>query len=258
MTSYRRQEQLRGRSPIVSNNSNFIKPAKDGDSVLISWTDAVTMFHEFGHALHGLCSQVTFPSLSGTSVARDFVEFPSQLNEQWLETDEILTKFALHHQTGQAMPRALLEKIKKASKFNQGFQTVEFLSCAILDMKLHMLRDDLPSDFDLLKYEEDALRDIGMPKEIVMRHRLPHFAHIFSTDSYSAGYYSYLWADTLVADAAEAFAAAPGKFYDSAVARSYFDHVLSKGNSVDPDVAYRNFRGRGPNLDALLRKRGFL
>lgn len=252
MTCYRNQSTLLSETPIVSNNSNFVK----SELTLISWDDAVTMFHEFGHALHGLLSRVRYATLSGTSVARDFVEFPSQLNEHWLETTQVLEKFARHHATGEPMPATLLEKIKKASNFNQGFKTVEYLSCALLDMKIHMdASGDLP---DPAAFEQQTLEAYGMPKEIVMRHRLSHFAHIFSTDSYSAGYYSYMWADTLVADAAEAFQEAPGGFFDANVAKKLHDCVLSVGNSVDPAAAFAAFRGRPVDTQALLRKRGFL
>ena len=204
MTAYRIQENMSAPiTPIVSNNSNFVK-GKPGQPVLISWDDAVTLFHEFGHALHGLCSNCKYPSQAGTSVARDYVEFPSQLNEHWLSTPEILQKFAVHSETGEPIPKALLEKIENAATFNQGFSTVEYLSSALVDMKLH-LAGDVKIDPD--KFEREALAEIGMPKEIVMRHRTPQFNHLFSSDAYSAGYYSYLWSDALTADAAEVFEA---------------------------------------------------
>ena len=194
MTDYRAQENMgKPITTIVSNNSNFIKGA-DGEAVLISWDDAVTLFHEFGHALHGLLSKVNYRSQSGTSVARDYVEFPSQINEHWLETPEILNQFAVHHKTGEAIPQALLDKIKKASTFNQGFDTVEYLASALIDMKLHLAGSD---DIDPDTFERETLAEMGMPSELPMRHRTPHFMHIFSSDSYSAGYYSYLWADAL-------------------------------------------------------------
>ncbi len=253
MSAYRSQERMDGEvTTLVSNNSNFI-PAAPGEPVLVSWDDAKTLFHEFGHALHGLCSDVTYPSLSGTRVARDYVELPSQLLERWLPTPEVLHRFALHHRTGEPMPAALVERVQRAATFNQGFATTEFLASALLDMSLHLLPD--PS-IDPAAYEKSELERLGMPREIVMRHRLPQFAHIFSSDSYSAGYYSYLWADTLTADAAEAFRDAGG-FYDTAVAAKLRRHVLSAGNTVPPAEGYRSFRGRDAGIAALMRDRGF-
>ena len=253
MTDYRAQENMgKPITTIVSNNSNFIKGA-DGEAVLISWDDAVTLFHEFGHALHGLLSKVNYRSQSGTSVARDYVEFPSQINEHWLETPEILNQFAIHHKTGQAIPQELLDKIKKASTFNQGFDTVEYLASALMDMKLHLAGS---ADIDPDAFERDTLADMGMPSELPMRHRTPHFMHIFSSDSYSAGYYSYLWADALTADAAERFVEA-GSFYDKDVAKSLHDNVMSIGDTIDPAEGFRRFRGRDVDTSALLRKRGF-
>ena len=253
MTDYRAQENMgKPITTIVSNNSNFIKGA-DGEAVLISWDDAVTLFHEFGHALHGLLSKVNYRSQSGTSVARDYVEFPSQINEHWLETPEILNQFAIHHKTGEAIPEALLEKIKKASTFNQGFDTVEYLASALMDMKLHLAGSD---DIDPDAFERETLAEMGMPRELPMRHRTPHFMHIFSSDSYSAGYYSYLWADALTADAAERFVEA-GSFYDKDVAKSLHDNVMSIGDTIDPAEGFRKFRGRDVDTSALLRKRGF-
>ncbi|HLF55844.1 MAG TPA: M3 family metallopeptidase [Thermoanaerobaculia bacterium] len=253
MNAYRSQERFeREITTIVSNNSNFVK-SKEGDPILVSWTDAETMFHEFGHALHGLSSNVTYPSLAGTAVARDYVEFPSQLLEHWLPTPEVLNRFALHFQTGKPIPQELVAKIERASTFNQGFQTVEYLASALVDMKLH-LAGDVTIDPDT--FERETLAALGMPKEIVMRHRTPHFSHIFSSDSYSAGYYSYLWSDTLTADAAEAFVEAGG-YYDKTVAKRLVDHVFSVGNTVDPADAYRAFRGKDPGIGALMRKRGF-
>ena len=253
MTDYRAQENMgKPITTIVSNNSNFIKGA-DGEPVLISWDDAVTLFHEFGHALHGLLSKVNYRSQSGTSVARDYVEFPSQINEHWLETPEVLNQFAVHHKTGEPIPQALLDKIKKASTFNQGFDTVEYLASALIDMKLHLAGSD---DIDPDAFERDTLAEMGMPSELPMRHRTPHFMHIFSSDSYSAGYYSYLWADALTADAAERFAEA-GSFYDKDVAKSLHDNVMSIGDTIDPAEGFRRFRGRDVDTSALLRKRGF-
>jgi len=253
MNAYRPQERFEADiTTIVSNNTNFVK-GKPGEPILISWDDATALFHEFGHALHGLSSNVTYPSLAGTAVARDYVEFPSQLLEHWLSTPEVLNKFALHYQTGQPMPAALLEKIEKASRFNQGFATVEYLASALVDMKLHLAGDQT---IDPDKFERDTLTALGMPSELVMRHRTPQFAHVFSGDGYSAGYYSYIWSDTLSADAWEAFTAAGGA-YDKAVAKRLRDDIFSIGNTVDPAEAYKEFRGREPGIDALMRKRGF-
>jgi len=254
MSAYRIQERFDGEvTTIVSNNSNFMKAAA-GEPVLISWDDATTLFHEFGHALHGLASHVSYPTLSGTAVARDFVEFPSQLLEHWLSTPEVLERFARHHATGAPLSPEVVDRIKRAANFNQGFATVEYLASALVDMALHVRPD---GDVDPRAFERDTLARLGMPPEIVMRHRLPHFSHIFASDSYSAAYYSYLWADVITADAAEAFAEAPGGLYDRDVARRLFDGILAIGNTQDPMEAYRGFRGREPSVDALMRKRGF-
>jgi peptidyl-dipeptidase Dcp len=253
MSEYRTQQKLAGVTPIISNNSNFM-PAAPGEPVLISWTDAVTLFHEFGHGLHGLNSAVTYPSLAGTSVVRDFVELPSQLNERWLPTPELLSRFAVHYQTGEPMPAALTDKVLAAQNFRQGFNTTEYLACAILDLEAHLGGDEA---LDARDFERAALERLGMPKEIILRHRLPHFSHVFSGESYAAGYYNYIWADVLSADAAEAFAEAPGGFYDRDLARKLLDEVLSIGNSVEAAEAYRRFRGRDYGTDALMRSRGF-
>lgn len=253
MSAYRLQERFKGEvTTIVSNNANFVK-GKDGEPVLISWTDARTLFHEFGHALHGLSSNVTYPSVSGTHVARDYVEFPSQLLEHWMSTPEVLGRFALHHKTGQPIPPALVAKLERAATFNQGFDTVEYLSAALVDMKLH-LAGAQPIDPDA--FEKSTLAALGMPPEIVMRHRTPQFSHVFASDSYSAGYYSYLWSDTLSADAYEAFTEAKGP-YDPAVAERLRKHVFSVGDTIDPADGYRAFRGRDVDIAALMRKRGF-
>ncbi len=254
MSEYRTQEGFKEAvTPIVSNNCNYVK-AKAGQPVLISWDDAATMFHEFGHAMHGLLSHVTYPTLAGTNTKRDFVEFPSQLNEHWLTTPEVLNKFCLHYQTGKPIPAELVAKIEKARNFNQGFKTVEYLYSAIYDLRIHTTPTDKP--IDPAKFEEATKKEIGAPNEIVMRHRPPAFGHIFSDDGYSAGYYSYIWADTLTADAAEAFKEAKS-FYDKTVAKKLHDHIMSIGNSVAPDVAFRQFRGRDVDTDALMRDRGF-
>jgi peptidyl-dipeptidase Dcp len=211
------------------------------------------MFHEFGHALHGLSSNVTYPSVAGTAVVRDYVEFPSQILEHWLSTPEVLNRFALHHQTGEPIPAALVAKIEKAETFNQGFNTVEFLASALIDMKLHLAGG---ATIDPDAFERETLTALGLPKQIVMRHRTPHFGHVFAGDGYSAGYYSYLWSDTLTADAWEAFTEAGGA-YDKTVAKRLNDHVFSVGNTVDPADGYRAFRGKDPGIAALMRKRGF-
>ena len=253
MNAYRTQERVNGEiTTIVSNNSNFVK-GKPGEQVLISWDDASTMFHEFGHALHGLNSNVTYPSVAGTAVARDYVEFPSQLLEHWLSTPEVLQRFALHYQTGKPIPQALVDKINRSATFNQGFATVEYLSAALIDMKLHLAGD---RKIDADTFERETLTQLGMPKEIVMRHRTPHFLHIFSGDSYSAGYYSYLWSDVLTADAFGAFVEGKGP-YDRSVAERLRKYVFSVGNTTDPAEGYRSFRGRDPKIDALMKKRGF-
>jgi peptidyl-dipeptidase Dcp len=255
MNAYREQERFDGEvTTIVSNNSNFVK-GKPGEPVLVSWDDAVTLFHEFGHALHGLSSNVSYPSVSGTNVARDYVEFPSQLLEHWLPTKEVLERYAVHHETGEPIPAALVAKVERARTFNQGFATVEYLAGALVDMKLHLAATpDKRIDPD--RFERETLAALGMPREIVMRHRTPQFGHIFSGDGYSAGYYSYLWSDTLTADAWEAFTAGKGA-WDRDMARRLRDHVFSVGDTVDPADGYRAFRGRDPQIDALMRKRGF-
>jgi peptidyl-dipeptidase Dcp len=254
MNEYRTQEHLKDAvTPIVSNNSNFVR-GQAGAPVLISWDDAVTMFHEFGHALHGLNSNVRYASLAGTNVKRDFVEFPSQLNEHWLITPEVLRKFALHVETGKPIPDALVAKIEKARHFNQGFKTVEYLAAAIYDLKIHAAPATPP--IDAVDFERKAMKEIGCPSEIVMRHRPTQFGHIFSSDEYSAGYYAYIWADTLTADAAEAFASA-GSFYDKATAKRLYEAIMSVGNSIAPEEAFRKFRGRDVDTNALMRDRGF-
>jgi peptidyl-dipeptidase Dcp len=253
MNAYRNQQRLDGNvTTIVSNNSNFVK-GKDGEPTLISWTDATTLFHEFGHALHGLSSNVTYPSVSGTSVVRDYVEFPSQLLENWLPTPQVLQRFAVHYQTGKPIPQALVDRIEKASTFNQGFETTEFLASALIDMKLHLAGSQ---KIDADKFERETLAQMGMPREIVMRHRTPQFSHVFSSDGYSAGYYSYLWSVVLASDAYSAFTEAGGP-YDKVVAKRLTDNVFSVGNTIDPADGYRKFRGRDPKIDALMRERGF-
>lgn len=253
MNAYRDQQRMDSEvTTIVSNNSNFVK-GKPGEPILISWDDATTMFHEFGHALHGLSSNVTYPTLSGTNVARDYVEFPSQLLEHWLSTPEVLQKYAVHYKTGKPIPQSLVDKIKAASTFNQGFATTEYLASALIDMKLHLAGSQ---KIDADKFERETLAAMGMPKELVMRHRTPQFAHAFGSDGYSAGYYSYLWSDVITADAFGAFTEGKGP-YDKEVGKRLVKYVFSIGNTMDPADAYRQFRGRDPKVEALMKKRGF-
>ena len=254
MNSFRSQERFdREISTIVSNNSNFVEGSK-GEPVLISWDDARTLFHEFGHGLHGLSSSVTYPALSGTAVARDYVEFPSQLLEHWLVTPEVLQRFAVHYQSGEPIPQVLVDRIERSATFNQGFETTEYLASALLDMKMHLAGAE---PIDAAVFERETLATMGMPSEIVPRHRSPHFLHVFSSDGYSAAYYSYLWADVLTADAFQAFVEAGGP-YDPGVAARLRDNVFSAGNTVDPAEAYRAFRGRDARIEALMEKRGFM
>ncbi|MCB9670472.1 MAG: M3 family metallopeptidase [Alphaproteobacteria bacterium] len=250
MTAYRVQDGLGGALPIVSNNCNFLK-APGGVPTTLSLDEAETLFHEFGHAMHGLASDVRYKSIAGTSVPRDFVEFPSQLNEHWLFTPELLERFALHRVTGAPPDRALIDRLETAANADSGFMTLEFLASAVIDLEMH-LRDE---PVDPAAFEDEILDAWGLPREVVMRHRTPQFSHVFSGEAYSAGYYSYLWADMLVADAAEHFH--EHGFYDREQAGRLMDLLLSRGDSVDPAEAYRTFRGRDPNVDALLRDRGF-
>lgn len=236
---------------LASNNSNFIKPAP-GEPTLVSWDDATTFFHEFGHALHFFASEVKYPTLN--SGVRDYTEFQSQLLERWLSTDEVIDRFLLHHETGEPIPEELVEKIKKSSTFNQGFATTEFLASALMDMKLHTTD---PAEIDMDTFEQETLEELNMPDEIVMRHRTPHFGHVFSGEGYATGYYGYLWADVLTSDAAEAFAEAPSGFYDENVAEKLVKYLFAPRNAMDPAEAYRLFRGRDANIDALMRDRGF-
>lgn len=253
MTSLRDQEKLIGNvRPVILNVCNFSKPAA-GEPALLSFEDARTLFHEFGHGLHGLLSDVTYPSLAGTAVSSDFVELPSQLYEHWLETPEILTKHARHYRSGEAMPPALLDKVLKSRTFNQGFATVEYTACALVDLDFHALRQ--PGDLDVIAFEKDSLAAIRMPAEIAMRHRTPHFQHLFSGGGYAAGYYSYMWSEVLDADAFEAFKET-GDVFDPATAKRLRDYIYSAGNLRDPAEAYKAFRGRLPAVDALLKKRG--
>ena len=250
--TYRSYSELEGAKPVLaSNNSNFIKPAP-GEPVLVSWDDATTFFHEFGHALHFLSSNVEYPTLNGG--VRDYTEFQSQLLERWLSTDKVINKFLKHHKTGEVMPQELVQKIKKASTFNQGFATTEFLASAIMDMKYHTTD---PENINPNEFERVELEKLNMPEQIVMRHRTPHFGHVFSGEGYAAGYYGYLWADVLTSDAAEAFAEAPDGFYDKELAEKLVKYLFAPRNAMDPAEAYRKFRGRDANIDALMRDRGF-
>ena len=255
MSAFRSQEKLAGDiRPVIVNVCNFAKPAA-GEPALLSMDDARTLFHEFGHGLHGLMSNVTYPSLSGTSVARDFVELPSQLYEHWLGTREVLAEFARHHETGAAMPAELIEKLRAARTFNQGFLTVEFLASAIVDIDFHA--DASAAGQDPMARQAATLARIGMPREIVMRHATPHFAHVFSGDGYSAGYYSYLWSEVLDADAFAAFEET-GNVFDHATAERLEKFVYAAGGVQDEDAAYKAFRGRAPKVEGLLKKRGLV
>jgi peptidyl-dipeptidase Dcp len=251
MTSYRSRSGLLGDNIVLSsNNNNFTKPGQ-GEPVLISLDDAETLFHEFGHAIHSFLSNVYYPSLGGTP--RDFVEYPSQVHENWVLTPQILNRFALHYRTRQPMPQALIDRIQAARRFNQGFATVEYLSSALVDMALHTRAD---GNVDPDAFERETLTRLGMPREIVMRHRLPQFGHLFSSDAYSAGYYSYLWSETMDADTWAAFEET-GNVWDPATARRFAQTLLVTGNETDRAEAYRAFRGRDPDVNALLRRRGF-
>jgi peptidyl-dipeptidase Dcp len=253
MTSLRDQEKLAGEvTPVILNICNFSKPAA-GEPALLSFDDARTLFHEFGHALHGLLSNVTYPLLAGTAVASDFVELPSQLYEHWLEVPEILQTYALHAKTGAPMPKALLDRLLATRTYGQGFATVEYTACALVDLDLHGLKD--ASRLDVTEFERRDLERIAMPAEIVMRHRLPHFQHLFSGGGYAAGYYSYLWSEVLDADAFEAFAET-GDPFDPATAKRLREFIYGAGNLRGPVEAYTAFRGRLPTVEPLLKKRG--
>jgi len=236
-------------TPVITNTCNFVK----SEPALLSWTDARTLFHEFGHALHGLMSDVTFPFVAGTSVARDFVELPSQLYEHWLSVPEILTQHARHVETGAPMPKDMVDRILAAENFGQGFKTVEYTASAIVDLEMHILEN--PESFDGKAFEKQTLSEIEMPEPIIMRHRTPHFQHVFSGDGYSAGYYSYMWSEVMDADAFEAFLEA-GDPFDASTAKRLAEEIYTKGGSVPPEDAFTAFRGRLPGIDALLKGRG--
>ena len=251
-TTYRSYTTFDGKKTVLSsNNSNFVKGA-EGEATLISWDDAETYFHEFGHALHFLSANVKYPS--SHSGVRDYTEFQSQLLERWLTTDEVINQFLVHHETGEPIPAQLVEKIKKASTFNEGFKTTEYMASAIMDLKYHTTD---PSKIDPDTFEREQLEQLDMPEEIVMRHRSPHFGHVFSSEGYAAAYYGYMWAEVLTADAAEAFMEAPGGFYDEEVGERLVKYLFSVRNAMDPAEAYRKFRGRDAKVDALMRDRGF-
>lgn len=251
-TTYRSHTTFDGKKNVLSsNNSNFVKGAP-GEPSLISWDDAETYFHEFGHALHFLSANVAYPTLQGG--VRDYTEFQSQLLERWLSTDPVIDNYLVHYKTGKPIPADLVAKIKKAATFNQGFATTEYLASALVDMRYHTAD---PEGIDPDKFERDTLKDLGMPEELVMRHRSPHFGHIFSGEGYSSGYYGYMWADVLTSDAAEAFKESPGGFYDPVVAKKLVDHLFAPRNSMDPADAYRAFRGRDADIAPLMRDRGF-
>jgi len=260
MSSFQDQHRLAGESgqadqiPFVLNVMNFAKAAA-GKPVLITMDDARTLFHEFGHALHGMLSNVTYPSISGTSVARDFVELPSQLFEHWLTVPAILQEFAVHYETGEPIPDALLDKLRAAGKFNKGFTNVEFTSSALVDMAFHALSPEDAATIDPQAFEADVLAQIGMPSEIVMRHATLHFGHVFSGDGYSAGYYSYMWSGVLDSDAFRAFEET-GDPFDRDTAGKLYRHIYSSGGSMDPEEAYLAYRGRLPSPDALIEKEG--
>ena len=252
-TTYRSHTTFDGKKTVLaSNNSNFIKAAP-GEAVLISWDDAETFFHEFGHALHFFSSNVKYPTLNGG--VRDYTEFQSQLLERWLSTDEVISKYLVHYKTGEVIPDALVAKIKKAATFNQGFGTTEYLASALMDMKLHLAD---PEDMDVGVFEKETLDALKMPKELPMRHRTPHFGHVFSGEGYATAYYGYMWADVLTADAAEAFTESEGGFYDEDMANKLVKYLFAPRNSIDPAEAYRLFRGRDAQIEALMRDRGFI
>ncbi|NRD20396.1 M3 family metallopeptidase [Winogradskyella eckloniae] len=251
-TTYRSADSFEGdKNVLASNNSNFVKPAP-GEAVLVSWDDATTFFHEFGHALHFFSADVKYPTLN--SGVRDYTEFQSQLLERWLSTDQVINKFLVHYKTGQPIPAELVEKIKKASTFNQGFGTTEYLASALIDMKLHLAD---PTDIDIDKFEKETLDELGMPKELPMRHRTPQFGHVFSGEGYATAYYGYMWADVLTSDASEAFREAKDGFYDKAIADKLVKYLFAPRNAMEPAEAYRKFRGRDAKIEALMRDRGF-
>jgi peptidyl-dipeptidase Dcp len=252
MNSFRKQSKPHGKEvyPVITNNGNFSKPTGDRPALLSS-EEVTTLFHEFGHALHGLLSNCTYNRLSGTSVARDFVELPSQIMENWAFEPEVLKMYAKHYQTGDVIPQELIDKLKKTSQFNQGFATVEYLAASFLDMDWHTLTE--PKELDVNKFETESLNRIGLIPEIIVRYRSPYFNHIFS-GGYSSGYYSYIWAEVLDADAFQAFKET--SLFDQKTAQSFRKNILEKGGTEDPMVLYKRFRGAEPTVEPLLKKRG--
>ncbi len=251
--TFRSHTTFDGKSNVLAtNNSNFVKPAS-GEAILVSWDDAITFFHEFGHALHFFSSNVRYPTLNGG--VRDYTEFQSQLLERWLSTDQVINNYLIHNKTGKPIPLELVKKIKNAATFNQGFETTEYLASAIMDMKFHLAD---PSNINVSNFEKETLAILNMPSELPMRHRTPHFSHVFSGEGYATAYYGYMWADVLTSDASEAFLEAPGGFYDKELAEKLVKYLFAPRNSIDPAEAYKMFRGRDPDINALKRDRGFL
>lgn len=251
-TTYRAYETFDGKTNVLAaNNSNFVKGAP-GESVLISWDDAETLFHEFGHSLHYLSSNIAYPGLD--SGVRDYTEFQSQLLERWIFTDPVIDNYLVHVETGEPIPDELIAKIEETTNFNQGFATTEYLASALMDMYFHTVD---PEGLDADEFERRMLSELDMPEELTMRHRSPHFRHIFGGESYAAGYYGYMWADVLTADAAEAFEAAPGGYYDPEMSEKLVKYLFAPRNEMDPADAYRAFRGRDADVEAIMRDRGF-
>jgi peptidyl-dipeptidase Dcp len=251
-TMYRGYSTFDGKQTVLaSNNSNFVKPA-EGEALLVSWDDATTFFHEFGHALHFFSADIKYPTLNGG--VRDYTEFQSQLLERWLSTDEVINDYLVHYKTGEPIPAGLVQKIKNAATFNQGFGTTEYLASALIDMKIHLAD---PATIDVDKFERETLAELKMPKELPMRHRTPHFGHVFSGEGYATAYYGYMWADVLTSDASEAFKEAPGGFYDEDLAAKLVKYLFAPRNAMDPADAYRKFRGRDAKIEALMKDRGF-
>jgi peptidyl-dipeptidase Dcp len=254
MHVYRRQTRNGGRvEPIVVNNNNFSRV--DDGPTLLSFDDVRTLFHEFGHGLHGLLSGVNYGRLSGTNVPRDYVELPSQLMENWATVPEVLTRHARHVTTGEPIPAALVERIRASQTFNQGFETVAYTASALIDMALHLQSD--PAGVDIARFETEERARLGVPPEVGMRHRLPHFGHVFSGAYYAAGYYVYMWAEVLEAEAFDAFEEA-GNAFDPVLADKLKRCIYSAGDSREQRAAFRAFRGRDPRVEPMLRKRGLL
>ena len=256
MSAYQSQHKLKtidgkdGKMPFIYNIMNFAKPA-EGEPALLSADDARTLFHEFGHALHGILSDVTYPSVSGTSVSRDFVELPSQLYEHWLTVPDILKKHATHYKTGEAIPAELVEKLIKSQTFNNGYETLGYCASSFVDIAFHTA-DEVE---DPLKFQEELLEKLEMPHAVSMYHRAPHFLHVFSSEGYAAGYYSYMWSEVLDSDAFAAFEETDNPF-NPELAKLLHDHIYSKGGSEKPEILYEKFRGRMPTAEAMIKKRG--